>query len=231
MPSSGREYVRLYAALATHPKWGRLPLLLRGAWTSLLVYAATRNDPTFTHEQAVWLLKRDGAKSAARLVDALVDAGWLDRDGEAVALHGWAEHQPVYRGPSDNPEYKRQQERARYQRKAGAPSGTSWDGLGAPVTEERRGEEMRGPPPTGADAPSHEEAAVVLRYQERYGRLPAEPGRIWLRSLEQDAGPDRALAAFDGEHDKDSNPRTLIGRMRDGLEEGSRRRTHDRGPT
>lgn len=105
MPS-GREYVRLYADLASNPKWGRLPMVLRGVWATLLVYAASRNEPSFTVEQATWLLKREGERQAVKRIEALVERRWLDRVGDTLSIHQWHDHQPVYRGPSDSAEAK-----------------------------------------------------------------------------------------------------------------------------
>jgi hypothetical protein len=36
-------------------------------------------------------------------------------------------------------------------------------------------------------------------------------------------GPERTVAAFRGEHRKDANPASLLGRMEQGLKEGDRR--------
>jgi hypothetical protein len=219
MSPSGREYVRLWSDLASHPKWGRLSLVLRGAWASLLAYAGSRNDPTFTVERAVWLLARDGDDEAEAHVVALVEARWLDREGDTVSLHDWDDHQPLYRGPSDSPEAKAARNALRPRTRVERAGARGSDVERVRATEERRREERT----TTPNPP--EGSVVVVAYEDLYGgRRPGEPGVAWLLAMESDSGSERVLRALRTEHKRDSDPRTLLGRMQAGLRVGDAQR-------
>jgi|GEM_PF-4402514 len=138
---TAREYVRLYSALAISPKWGALSWEERGVWTSLLAYCGLRNEETLSIDEAAFYL-RAKRPAVERVLEALVQAGWLDRlDDGRLSVHDWRDWQPVYRGPSDLPEEKARRERERYHRRK-----ASGDNLRQPVNsaiEERRVEESR----------------------------------------------------------------------------------------
>ena len=86
---------------------------------------------------------------------------------------------------------------------------------------------------TKTDNHHHHDAATVMDlYRVTYGRTPSPPASRWLQSLVEKHGADRTAAALVGEHAKDSDPKTVLGRMQTGLREGdvrgiTSRRTED----
>lgn len=65
---------------------------------------------------------------------------------------------------------------------------------------------------------------VVMAYQSAYGRQPESPAAAWLADMVERYGPERTIAAFQGEHRKDPKPPTLLGRMEQGLKRGDQLR-------
>ncbi len=96
------EWLRLDAGFFGHPKVGALARRLGVsrdaaalAVLRVLCWAAQTcedGDLTGAHEDDIAEAARVPGDPGA-FVQALVDAGWIDRDGERLTLHGWAERQ------------------------------------------------------------------------------------------------------------------------------------------
>lgn len=147
-----REWVPVYTSTLVSDKYLSLSLRERGAWLHvLLLGAVTKPEGEFRRTALTRLLDReieevDPLLSGESLVAALVSIGLLDEHEGIVSIHDKDHWQKAYRGPSDDPEVKRLRERERYWReKAQGQPGTDLrepvTDLGAPVIEERRGEE------------------------------------------------------------------------------------------
>lgn len=232
------RWFTVHHALRQHGKWLSLDDHGKAAWLSLMLIGSTGTPRWCVGDRAtaVELLRREGIRTPGKALDALISALLVDVDDHgALWMHDAEQWQ---RKPSDEPDRvleRVQRHRAAKRDGGSGPPVTPRNAPSRPVTHtDRHTDRHTPPPPEEARAHAHEaaaddaEAAVVLRYQERYGRLPNDAGLAWLRSLEEDAGPDRALAAFDGEHAKDANPRSLIGRIAAGLKAGDAMRDAER---
>lgn len=74
---------------------------------------------------------------------------------------------------------------------------------------------------TTNDESAEDGRLVVELYEGLYGKSPTESKATYLRSLETTYGPRRACNALTAEHAKDPNPRTICGRMEEGLRKGN----------
>jgi hypothetical protein len=127
-----RTYARGYASMASDPKWIDLSWLARGTWSTLWFAAIPLDGRLKSRKHAERLLQRDGcpAEAIAPSVDELIDAELLDVEADgSLVFHDWQEHQPTYRGPSDEPDAaaeRKRQQRAR-ERDVSRPVTTSHD--------------------------------------------------------------------------------------------------------
>jgi hypothetical protein len=89
----------------THPKFRRLMMrlnlkqyecagLLELLWAMAAQFTDDGNLSRFNAEDIAAYL--DWRGDPQELVDTLVDCRWLDRDGEAVAIHDWQDHMPHF---------------------------------------------------------------------------------------------------------------------------------------
>ena len=90
------DWLKLHAALQTHPKWLGLSMAERGAWATLILVAST-GRPRFRirdRATATLLLARDGAADPERLLDRLVGAQLIDDlDDQGLEFHDWMDWQ------------------------------------------------------------------------------------------------------------------------------------------
>lgn len=82
------------------------------------------------------------------------------------------------------------------------------------------------PPPLDEYKDYHEMSAedgrlVVQAYEGLYGKLPSDSKERYLRSLAATYSVKRTCLALAAEHRKDPNPRTICGRMEEGLKRGN----------
>jgi hypothetical protein len=114
-------------------KWRRTSPEIRGALLTLWVTGSLKRDECWWTDRAAVadMLDAEGFEDAPSLVEKLIAAHWLDEDDGGVIVHDWKEHQPLYRGPSDDPTAKR--ERMASLRATRATGATR-------ATEDRRGE-------------------------------------------------------------------------------------------
>ena len=64
---------------------------------------------------------------------------------------------------------------------------------------------------------------MVELYTQLYRKTPSEKGERWLQSMAGTYGERRACNALSAEYQKDANPKTILGRMELGLQEGNQR--------
>jgi hypothetical protein len=158
-----RHYARLLAELADHPKWLDLSALGRSAWITLYLRAIPSEGRLKSLAHCEMLLRRDRIPTPAKLVQELVDGHLLDvADDGSVGFHDFETHQPIYRGPSDDPEAVRERmRRLRAERKAqeAAVRDVRQDVRDVRVSstgsiDKIRGEEIRGNASSGTNVPS-----------------------------------------------------------------------------
>lgn len=112
-----RPWLKLWTGTAHHVKWMKLHPVGRGAWTTLLLLAPTEGAFE-SREQVETLLARDNFDDVTGVVDDLIRLRLLDvaEDGRVV-FHDWTDHQPLWRGPSDDPDAKAERNRRDHQRR------------------------------------------------------------------------------------------------------------------
>jgi hypothetical protein len=220
-----RDYVQLWTDLAQSPKFGRLTAHQRGVWVTLLVNCGLRNDPSFTRDQAKYWLRE--LTNVERALDALIEQRWLDPDPDSdlLVLHDWRDHQPTYRGPSDDPEAKRARRQNQTERERATRANRA--------IEERRGEDRKGEEPTRAHAreaglasssdPLDDGESLPTTLRGLYvlangSRQPTPKVNDWLRELVRDHTERKAHFAFLTEWRADQNMRTVLGRTARRLE-------------
>lgn len=113
-----RDWAKVHASLSSHPKWIRLSPIGRGAWSTLLLAAMPLDGRFKDRDHVIAILERDRFDNAVAVVDELVRIRLLDIDETGVEMHDWPDHQPLYRGPSDEPEAVAERKRRSRARKA-----------------------------------------------------------------------------------------------------------------
>lgn len=82
------EYVRLYTALLTHPKWLALSDAAKALLVQAWIYAGAQETDGYVHEEACKVIR-----VRPKVADELEAAGWWTRNGAGWDLNDWDEHQ------------------------------------------------------------------------------------------------------------------------------------------
>jgi hypothetical protein len=205
-----RPWARWFGATVNHPKFIALSPIERGAWFTLwLVGMQTEGRfPTRQHAEATLVLYR--VDDATEVVNELLRLGCLDQDSDGhVDVHGWNDHQPAWRGPSDNPEAKSVRNAAGYasrktqasandiQRESATPSDRESEGRGrvrgrtkeSPFANARNVGTNRGERPDRAD---------LAAFWDRRWKLAPKQIKVLDHMVREDGGPARLARIIDG---------------------------------
>lgn len=98
---------RAYDDAVNNPKLQRLPATLFKAWFNLCCLTSKNNGELPTIKDVAFSL-RVSEQKAAEIIDALVDAKMLDRDGDTVKPHDWQHYQ--YQSDSSTERVRRYRE-------------------------------------------------------------------------------------------------------------------------
>lgn len=213
-----RQWMALYLAMVTKPKYRRLSAMGRGALLHVFLLAGYQ-DPE------AWWPDAEELRDALRLegfpgglFDELVAYGWLEPDENGVGVHDWDAHQLAASADAQRAwEAARKRDWRRKKPRPGSP--------GPPPTEQDKTPHNNSPghvpdtSGTGRDGGALSEDFESV-YRELYHRSPSEKATAYGRSLEDRFGAVRVVKALRAEHRRDSNPRTIIGRMDKGLQAG-----------
>lgn len=181
----GLPWLKLDVDAATHPKVLHLETLLGipdafgivcrlWSWTSK--YAGDGLIPNKAKDQmAAWVARGIQAASA---LDAMVEAGCLDRRKDGLVVHGWSEYQGEH---VKFRERNTERQRKLRERNALLTRDTTVSNASVTRAEERRGEERReekkkDPAPAAPGAAVWE--AYSSAYQKRYGALPVRNQKV-----------------------------------------------------
>lgn len=221
-----RDFIAVYPSILDSDTWAELLTPEhRLAWiiTMLLASQQTPEGTFDSRDKLERLLRKEEVAAAGEAVAALLGCSALEEEAEGVvAVRGWKRWQRAYRGPSDLPEVKAANERARYWQQKALDSEPVTDlrepvtSLGMPViTKELEEREEREEGITAREDPSDlsTESDLLDRFHELtllrpWGRAS---GR-WLRDLQDGYGLDAAVTAMDAEHRADPDASTLISR-------------------
>lgn len=154
-----RPWGQLHAATLTHRKFLLSSHEVRSAWLTLLLFSFVnpKDEDLGTRADVGATLKTLGQhRQAEKVIDRLIEIGWLDDNGTHLLLHDWDEWQPE--DPTGAKRKREQRDR---------DLGVSCDG---PVSLTDRGEERR-----GEENQEREESvtgpevwyAVTLRYPQK----------------------------------------------------------------
>lgn len=216
-----RQWLALYLSMATRPKYRRLSAMGRGALLHVLLLAGFQ-------EPEAWWEDAEDLRDALRLegfpgglYDELVGYGWLEPDGTGVGVHDWDAHQLAATAEAQRSWEARRKREWRRKKRPGSPAPP-------PFTEQDKTSHDNGPghepdksgTPVDGGAPLDDFDEVAEVYRELYHRGLSEKARAYLRSLTGRYGSGRVVRALRGEHARDPNTRTVIGRMDRGLRAG-----------
>lgn len=220
-----REWLAVYTAMVTKPKYRRLSPMGRGGLLHVLILAAYQTP------EATWDDSDELRESLIlegfppRVYDELVGLGWLERlpDG-AMAVHDWDAHQLAATREAQRAWERRRKQEWRRTKKSPAPAPSP-----APLT------------PTGHDTTTHHNSPghvpdmsgtrglddVVGEYERLFG--PATPAKVtYLNSiLSKWPDPDRIKCGLAIEHGRGATRKNICGRLEDGLHAGDTRQASD----
>jgi hypothetical protein len=201
-------WARVDDQFGEHPKvlsLGRDRFAGMGVWLLGLTYANRFLTDGFIPDAAL-------PAGSRKLVSRLVEVRLWDKVTGGFRIHDFADYQP-----SREDVIALRAARAEAGRKGGYASGST----------------RRSKTKANASASAQAPATPPLEANVNPGHYPAEtqpdtatttpnPSSSEVVAAYQ-FGPERTLAAFHGEHSKDPDPRSLLGRMEQGLKEGDRR--------
>lgn len=139
-----RDWLAIYSAIVTKPKYRNLSPVGRGALLHTLVLAgyqdpeATWDDPEELREA----LRLDGFPAGA--LDELIGLRWLDLEDGVLSVHGWDKHQLAASAAIGRAWEAASKKRWRRQKK----SEEATDKTGQDITRHNKGPDMSGHVPT-----------------------------------------------------------------------------------
>lgn len=188
-----RSFVPVYSSLLTSEKWDELSFADRGAWvTTLLLGTLGEPEGVFRRRLLVSKLRKEGCSDPDDTIDRLIEAGFLDADGDDVEIHDREDWQRRYRGPSDDPAAKRDRMR-RHRAEQQRATVESHASHGA-IREGREGREEKGSSRARATLPSRE---LVTFWTGSVGTVPSPKELEWLFELERDHSREAVEVAVD----------------------------------
>lgn len=213
-----REWLAVYTAMATKPKYRRLSPIGRGALLHTLILAgfqqpeATWRDPDELRES----LELDGFPRGA--LDELVALGWLEHEDGVLTVHDWDAHQLAA-----TKEAQRSWEAARKRdwRRTKRPNAPS----PAPPTPTRQDTTPQhigpGHVPDMSGTPGLVE--VVEEYERLFGG--ATPGKVHYLSTIVQRWPstERVIEGLRYEQRNGATRKDICGRLEKGLSAGDKR--------
>lgn len=163
----------------THPKFRRLQKqlklpsyavagLLEMLWMLASQYADDGDLTRFSNQEIADYC--DYESDADSLVDALVQAKWLDRDADSLRIHDWVDHRPGY---IDDKIRKREERAAKRSNSGDSP----------PLSEFVQGQSTDNP---GKSSPRHAKPSQAMPSLSHAQPCPAMPSQA--KPLDDDAG-------------------------------------------
>lgn len=102
------KWIRLDVGLLDDEGWSLMPEAVQAAWIKAYLLQAARDGVPFqTEGELIRLLRKEGVTDPEKAVAQMRHMLDAEDDGPQIGIRRYGEHQPVARGPSDSPEYKR----------------------------------------------------------------------------------------------------------------------------
>lgn len=210
-----REWLAIYTAMVTKPKYRRLSPIGRGALLHTFILAgfqspeATWSDPDELRES----LMLDGFPEGA--MDELIGLGWLEQDDGALVIHDWDQHQWAATITARRTWEAARKKEWRHRKAAPSP---------APLTptEQHNTTQHKGPGhvPDMSHTPSVDEV-VVEEYRRLFG-FPSEKKLIYLEDILARWNPERVMDGLRREQANGATRRDICGRLESGLKRGDK---------
>jgi hypothetical protein len=215
-----REWLAVYTAMVTKPKYRRLSPIGRGALLHVLILAGFQTpEATWNPDELREALILDGFPDGA--LNELLGLGWLEHEDGALVIHDWDQHQWAATLAARRTWEAARKREWRHRKASPSP---------APLTptEKNITTQHKGPghvpdmsqTPNGGDGPSEGMEEVVSLYRNLYHRPPSEGAWSWLASQVDAFGSERVWRALGAEHARNPSPKDLISRMEKGLRTG-----------
>jgi hypothetical protein len=208
-----REWLAVYSAMVTKPKYRRLTPTGRGALLHVLILSA------FQTPEAAWedpeelreALHLEGFPAGA--FDELMANGWLEVEDGAVVVHDWDQHQLAATKEAQKAwEAKRKRDWRRTKKVSPTPLSKK--------TEQDTTPQHIGPGhvPDMSGTPGLVE--VVNEYERLYG--PASAGKVGYLTtvVNRWPFPERVIEGLKTEQRRGATPKDICGRLEKGLKNG-----------
>jgi hypothetical protein len=148
------EWFRVYSSILDKPNVGGLDAETLGYWLLFMAHAnraTPRGSLPVDPVELGWAIHRD-PKAVSAMVDRLVQAGLLERDGDGIRFHKWSLYQPPSTARTAAHKASKQEHEGT-SGNTGEHSGTSGNTREPREKREKRGEEKEETPlpPTGGE--------------------------------------------------------------------------------
>lgn len=205
-------------ATVTKPKWRKLRPIDRGAVLTLWMVGSTRQPECrwSDRDDVIETLRIDGFREPDRVVDRLIESGWLDCSDGACVVHDWDEWQkPIPMTPAE----RQRKHRERVASRDVTDVTNSRDGherfsplLSSDDEEDEPNEER---PSTNGKVSSTEAAAgdVFDAYYATTLRYPTDRVIPWLNDLETEHGAPAVVDAMRAAWSESMDVRSFLSRV------------------